>query len=107
MEARDGTEKPTPVSSIANKRRSQRYNEFLPDLHCCALMSTQPVPSQDETLCFCSGTTRGDIQRLFEQGMDLQAISQWTGALTGCGGCEWDIEVFLKELAQQKGEQGV
>lgn len=56
----------------------------------------------DEVMCHCSGTKRGYIQRLHEQGMDIEAISRWTGALSGCGGCEWDIADFLKELAAQK-----
>lgn len=53
-------------------------------------------------MCHCSGTKRDNIQKLFEQGMDVQAISRWTGALSGCGGCEWDIADFLKALAEQK-----
>jgi bacterioferritin-associated ferredoxin len=55
-----------------------------------------------ETLCTCSGTTRGQIQKLFSEGLDIEAISRWTGALTGCGGCEWDIQQFLKELKQSQ-----
>jgi bacterioferritin-associated ferredoxin len=58
--------------------------------------------SADEVMCHCSGTKRGNIQSLFEQGMDMNAISRWTGALSGCGGCEWDIAAFLKELAEQQ-----
>lgn len=58
----------------------------------------------DEVLCQCSGTKRGNIQNLFEQGLDIQAISRWTGALSGCGGCEWDIADFLKELAERQGK---
>lgn len=54
-------------------------------------------------MCHCSGTRREYIRQLFEQGMDIQAISRWTGALSGCGGCEWDIADFLKELAARKG----
>lgn len=53
-------------------------------------------------MCPCSGTRRGCIQSLFEQGLDREAISRWTGALSGCGGCEWDIAQFLNELAEQK-----
>jgi len=34
--------------------------------------------------------------------MDVDAISRWTGALSGCGGCEWDIADFLKDLSEQK-----
>ena len=65
-------------------------------------MNTENIQPPDEVMCDCSGTTRGDIERLFAQGMDLEAISRWTGALTGCGGCEWDIEQLLKALAEQQ-----
>ena len=34
-------------------------------------------------------TKRRDIKRLFLEGADQAAISQRTGALTGCAGCEW------------------
>ncbi|MGQ0443398.1 MAG: (2Fe-2S)-binding protein [Methylophilaceae bacterium] len=54
----------------------------------------------DEVMCACSGNTRGQICDLFMQGKDIDAISRWTGAKTGCGGCEWDIEVFVKALAE-------
>ena len=56
----------------------------------------------DEVMCHCSGTTRGNIQSLFEQGMDMDAISRWTGALSGCSGCEWDIAQLLNDLAEQQ-----
>lgn len=56
----------------------------------------------DAVMCHCSGTKRGNIQSLFEQGLDMEAISRWTGALSGCGGCEWDIAQLLRELAEQQ-----
>lgn len=56
----------------------------------------------DGIICPCSGTTRGKIQLLFEQGLDADEISRWTGANTGCGGCEWDIAQFLNELSHQQ-----
>jgi NAD(P)H-nitrite reductase large subunit len=37
---------------------------------------------------------RGDSQ----QGLDVDAISQRSGALTGCGGCEWDVAELVKAL---------
>ncbi|HSI45205.1 MAG TPA: (2Fe-2S)-binding protein [Methylophilus sp.] len=54
--------------------------------------------SPDEVMCSCSGTTRGMIQDMVKQGKDLDAISRYSGALTGCGGCEWDIGEMVKEL---------
>lgn len=64
-------------------------------------MSTQNN-DVDEVMCFCSGTTRGEIQRLFQEGLDQDAISRRTGALSGCAGCEWDVAEFLKALAEQQ-----
>ena len=53
---------------------------------------------QDEVICDCSGTTRGKICSLIEQGIvDSDAISRKTGAISGCGSCEWDIESILDE----------
>ena len=65
-------------------------------------MSTEKDAAADEVMCSCSGTTRGQIYNLFMQGKDVDAISRWTGAKTGCGGCEWDIEDYLKSLAESK-----
>lgn len=57
----------------------------------------------EEVLCDCSGTTRGKIHLLVEQGVDtLDAISRRTGAVAGCGGCEWDIADLLKTLKPEE-----
>jgi NAD(P)H-nitrite reductase large subunit len=52
----------------------------------------------------CSGTTRGYIEKLVKQGLDVDEISQRSGALTGCGGCEWDIAELVKALGAQKNQ---
>ena len=58
--------------------------------------------SANDIICACSGTTRGQIYDLVQQGNDLDAISRWTGAKTGCGGCDWDLEVFVNALIEAK-----
>lgn len=65
-------------------------------------MNTSNTAPDDTVICPCSGTKRSMIQSLFEQGMDLDAISRWTGAVSGCGGCEWDIAEYLQQLSEQK-----
>ncbi len=65
-------------------------------------MSTIKVNAEDEVICDCSGTTRAKVRLLFEQGLDAEAISRRTGALSGCGGCEWEIADMLKALAEEK-----
>ena len=68
-------------------------------------MNTNNDDPDNEVMCYCSGNRRKQIRELFLQGNDMDAISRRTGALTGCGGCEWDIEVYLEELAEQRDEQ--
>jgi bacterioferritin-associated ferredoxin len=64
-------------------------------------MSLIDINSPDEILCTCSGTTRGEIEKLFNEGLNLDAISRRTGALSGCSGCEWDVSEFLRILAEK------
>ena len=64
----------------------------------------QPDDQDDEIMCMCSGTKRGQIREMFREGLDLDAISRRSGALSGCGGCEWDIGEFVRALAQESGD---
>ncbi|MFA6178870.1 MAG: (2Fe-2S)-binding protein [Candidatus Methylopumilus sp.] len=66
-------------------------------------MSTDNDNPGNEIMCSCSGTRRNQIRELFIQGKDIEAISRKTGALSGCGGCEWDIESYLNELGKESG----
>jgi bacterioferritin-associated ferredoxin len=71
-------------------------------------MSTEVLNSLEEIICPCSGTTRGKVISLFQQGLDAEAVSRRTGALSGCGGCEWDIaqiKVALDALSINQGEK--
>jgi bacterioferritin-associated ferredoxin len=63
-------------------------------------MGTDSDSPADEIMCVCSGTTRGQIYALYKQGKDVEAISRHSGALSGCGGCEWEIGQFVKALAE-------
>jgi len=58
-------------------------------------MNTNQSNLADEVICPCSGTTRAKIQSLIEQGFDAETISRKTGAISGCGGCEWDIAEMI------------
>ncbi len=62
---------------------------------------TEPADDlTNEVMCTCSGTTRGMIYDLVMQGKDLEAISRYSGALSGCGGCEWEIGEFVRALSE-------
>ncbi len=48
-------------------------------------------------ICGCSGTTIGQIQALLAQGVvDMDRLSRITGAGSGCGGCEFDLQALLQ-----------
>jgi bacterioferritin-associated ferredoxin len=66
------------------------------------LMTKEEDKLSDEIMCDCTGTTRGKIISLFNQGFDLEAISRKTGVNTGCGGCEWEIESLIDALQNKK-----
>ena len=61
-------------------------------------MSAEALNLPNEIICPCSGTTRGKVISLFQQGLDAESVSRRTGALSGCGGCEWDIAQIKEAL---------
>lgn len=50
----------------------------------------------DEAICICSGTTKRKVIELIEAGCDLDTVSRKTGAYSGCGGCEYDLELLFE-----------
>ena len=47
-------------------------------------MNTKNNNLDDEIMCSCSGTTRGEIQNMLKDGLDIDAISKRTGAFRLC-----------------------
>ena len=62
------------------------------------------MQDENEIICPCSGTTRKKVISLFQQGMDVEAISRYTGAISGCGGCEWDIADCIQQHQQNQAQ---
>ena len=61
-------------------------------------MNNNPAKSKKEVICYCTGTTKAQIQALLESGMDtFEKITDQTGAGTGCGGCDYLIEELIRE----------
>jgi len=50
----------------------------------------------DMVICDCSGTTTGKVLDLINSGCDLDTISRKTGAFSGCGGCEYDLQILFE-----------
>ncbi len=61
-------------------------------------MSDFKLDPDNDILCYCSGTTRQQIQKLLAEGVtDPDRISRITGAMSGCGGCEFEFEQLIAE----------
>jgi bacterioferritin-associated ferredoxin len=59
--------------------------------------TTNPTPKQPP-ICTCTGTTEAMIEKLIAKNNNLQQIINLTGATTGCGACEYDIEqLFIQQ----------
>lgn len=57
---------------------------------------------EGQVICPCSGTRISHLRRYVERGIvDVTAISEGTGALSGCGGCEFDVLEALDFLKAQ------
>jgi NAD(P)H-nitrite reductase len=58
-----------------------------------------------DIICGCSGTTVGQIKKLLDDGvLDIDRISRITGTMSGCGGCEFDVQEML-DNHQAKAEE--
>jgi NAD(P)H-nitrite reductase large subunit len=58
-------------------------------------------PNKQEIICFCTGTTKAQIEALISNGMNTIAeIAHQTGATTGCGACDYSILKLLNEKPQ-------
>ena len=61
------------------------------------MQSDEPLNSP--IVCSCSGTRREQILKRFEEGLrTLDALSQATGACSGCGACEPEVEALIQTL---------
>jgi bacterioferritin-associated ferredoxin len=59
-------------------------------------MSTAVIEIETEVVCYCSGTNKQQIEALIAEGVvDLDRISRITGAGSGCGSCEYDLQQML------------
>lgn len=60
-------------------------------------MNDNDQKGKNHVICGCSGATTEQIQTLLNQGViDMDRISRITGAASGCGGCEYDLQVLLQ-----------
>lgn len=61
-------------------------------------MNKSDPEENDEVICSCTGTTRGKVIQLIKKGAkDLDKIASVTGASTGCGSCDVEVQDILDE----------
>ena len=58
---------------------------------------------KEDVICYCSGTTKEQINALIVQGIaELDRISRQTGACSGCGACD---VVIMELIAEHERDQ--
>lgn len=56
-------------------------------------------------LCHCSGTTVDEVQALLKDGIVcMDRISRITGACSGCGGCEFELQEMINAAEAAPGQ---
>jgi len=61
--------------------------------------SAAPAAEPDHLVCSCQTVSRGEIVAAIGAGSEtVEAVSERTGAATGCGGCRPDVEALLRTL---------
>jgi bacterioferritin-associated ferredoxin len=61
-------------------------------------MNATKLDTENDVLCYCSGTTVQQIKQLLNDGIvDPERISRITGTASGCGSCEFDFQQLLDE----------
>lgn len=60
------------------------------------------MPEPDELLCYCTRLTWGELTQVANQTGDYEQVVRKTGACTGCGSCQSDVEALVA-AAQLKG----
>ncbi|MDX8127884.1 MULTISPECIES: bacterioferritin-associated ferredoxin [Methylomonas] len=64
-------------------------------------MNATKLDTENEVICYCSGTTEQQIKQLLDEGVtDPERISRITGAASGCGGCEFEFQQLISEHNQ-------
>ncbi|MFZ2725560.1 MAG: (2Fe-2S)-binding protein [Methylococcaceae bacterium] len=60
-------------------------------------MNTNNPTPKEAPICHCTGTTQSSIERLIANNNTMQQVINLTGATTGCGACEYNIEQLFSE----------
>ena len=62
------------------------------------LMTNPESDRKKDVICVCSGTTTAQIKKQIDKGIiDLEGISRATGACSGCGACDTDVQALIAE----------
>jgi bacterioferritin-associated ferredoxin len=65
-------------------------------------MNATKPDSENDVICYCSGTTAQQIKSLLADGIvDPERISRITGAASGCGGCEFEFQQLISAHTQE------
>ncbi len=59
----------------------------------------------DELLCYCTRMTWGQILVVAQETLDFERVVRQSGACTGCGSCESQVQELVDQVRQVAGLQ--
>lgn len=61
------------------------------------------MENPDDILCYCNLCTRRQVQRFAEIYLDYDRVVQVSGAGSGCGSCQPEVEDLVEQAQQAAG----
>jgi bacterioferritin-associated ferredoxin len=54
-----------------------------------------------EVICSCTLATYGQVHKLAQQNLSFEDIVRRSGACSGCGSCQFEIEELMEEVGSK------
>ena len=56
------------------------------------------MDSPQEVICSCTLVTYGQVYNLAQQNLSFDDIVRRSGACSGCGSCQFEVETLIEEV---------
>ncbi len=58
----------------------------------------------EEVICSCTLVTYGQVYKLAQQNLSFEDIVRRSGACSGCGSCQFEVEELIEEVGSNVGK---
>jgi bacterioferritin-associated ferredoxin len=60
----------------------------------------------EEVICSCTLVTYGQVYKLAQQNLSFEDIVRRSGACSGCGSCQFEVEELIEEVGSNITPEG-